>query len=256
MSDSQHIAVASQVDLGDGIAGLYSLDAGSAALVLSDLPSGATRAEFDNEADLEALWPAVWHALRPNGIAVMMASSLRFASRVLASQDRYFRCDLVWSKSLATGHLNARRAPLRAHEFILVFSRKIGVYRPQMLQGASPIHAARRTSSGENYGPDTYVTSSRAGATDRYPTSVLEFASVGTSSKTRIHPQQKPEPLLRWLIRTYSDPGDLVVDPYAGSGSTGKSALAEGRQFRGWDTSSRFAANVAPQLQLTKASIL
>lgn len=229
------------VELGDGIAGLQTLNAGSASLVLSDLPSGATQAEFDIETDLSMLWPAIWHALKPDGIAVLMASSLRFASRVLGSQDRYFRHDLIWSKSLATGHLNAKRAPLRAHEFILVFSRAVGTYHPQMSQGASPIHAARRTSSGENYGPDTYVTESRAGATDRFPTSVLEFASLGTSSKARVHPQQKPEPLLRWLIRTYTNPGDLVVDPYAGSGSTGKSALAEGRRFCGWDTSPRFA---------------
>lgn len=209
-------------------------------MVLSDLPSGETRADFDVEPDLVAFWPAVWHALRDDGVAVLMASSLRFAALVLASQSYRFRHDLIWSKSLATGHLNAARAPLRAHEFILVFSREVGTFNPQMTQGASPIHAARQAHHGENYGPQTRVTRSRAGATDRYPTSVLEFASVGTSSKARRHPQQKPEPLLRWLIRTYSKPGELVVDPYAGSGSTGDAAIAEGRLFRGWDSSPRF----------------
>ena len=228
------------IALSDGISGLLALEAGSAALVLSDLPSGATRATFDNPPDLSRLWPAVWQALRPDGVAVLMASSFRFAADLLDSQGDCFRCDLVWSKSLATGHLNASRAPLRAHEFILVFSRQVGTFNPQRLQGASPIHAARRAHNGENYGMSSR-TSSRAGATDRYPTSVLEFASVGTSSKERVHPQQKPVPLLRWLIRTYSNAEDLVVDPYAGSGSTGVAALAERRRFVGFDTCPRFA---------------
>jgi hypothetical protein len=227
------------IELGDGLSGLISLQSGSAALVLSDLPSGETRADFDTAPNLVELWPAIWHATRPDGVAVLMASSLRFAARLLASQKQHFRYDLIWSKSLATGHLNATQAPLRAHEFILVFSRQVGTYHPQMLQGASPIHAARRAHNGENYGRSE-ATESRAGATDRFPTSVLEFSSVGTSSKTRKHPQQKPEPLLRWLIRSYSNPGDLVVDPYAGSGSTGAAASAEGRIFRGWDLSPRF----------------
>lgn len=184
------------IELDDGVRGLLSLQSGSVALVLSDLPSGETRADFDVAPDLDALWPALWHALRCDGVAVLMASSLRFAARLMASQQQHFRHDLIWSKSLATGHLNAARAPLRAHEFILVFSRSVGTYHPQMLQGASPIHAARRAHNGENYGRSV-ATDSRAGATDRYPTSVLEFASVGTSSKARKHPQQKPEPLLR-----------------------------------------------------------
>jgi site-specific DNA-methyltransferase (adenine-specific) len=234
------VGEARPVALGDAIDGLWSLAAGSVGLVLSDLPSGETRADFDIAPDLQGLWPAVWHALRPDGSAIFMASSLRFAARVIASQKRFFRHDLVWHKSLATGHLNAKRAPLRAHEFILVFSRVPPAFQPQMVSGATPIHAARRAHHGENYGPQTRVTHSRAGATDRYPTSVLEFASVGTSSKKRRHPQQKPDPLLAWLIRSYSRPGDVVVDPYAGSGSTGDAAAAEGRSFIGWDSSPRF----------------
>jgi len=232
------------IRLGDGIDGLYSLAPGSVSLVLSDLPSGETRAEFDREADLPKLWPAIWTALEPDGWAVILASSFDFASKVRSSQGRRFRRDLIWSKSCATGFFNAKRTPLRAHEFILLFSRSPGVYHPQMVDGASPIHTCRRAHHSENYdsmrgSPQT--TESRTGATDRYPTSVLEFASVGTSSKSRVHPQQKPVPLLRWLIRSYSDPGDLVADPYAGSGSTGIAAEIEGRAFVGWDTSPRFA---------------
>lgn len=225
----------------DAIEGLLALRQGETGLILSDLPSGETRAPFDRKPDLEKLWPACWHALRPSGRVVLFASSLRFAAEIMESQADAFRHDLVWSKSVATGFLNAKKQPLRAHEFILVFSRSGGIYNPQMIEGATPIHAARRRAHGENYGAMTASTRSRAGATDRYPTSVLEFGSVGTSSKERVHPQQKPVALLRWLIRSYSSPGDLVVDPFAGSGSTGHAAFAEGRLFVGFDSDPRFA---------------
>jgi site-specific DNA-methyltransferase (adenine-specific) len=229
-----------RVELGDGISGLRSLAAGSAALVLSDLPSGETKAAFDVPPDFTELWRAVWHALKPDGAAVLLASSLRFTAALLASQAQHFRYDLIWSKSVATGHLNAAGRPLRAHEFVLVFSRDPGTYHPQMLQGARPTPAYRRGHHGENYGTQTERTESRAGATDRYPTSVLEFACVGTSAARRSHPQQKPEDLLRWCIRTYSDVGELVVDPFAGSGSTLESARRENRVYAGWDSDPRF----------------
>ena len=236
------------IELRDAVEGLRSLLPNSATLLFADLPSGATKAEFDKAPDLDSLWPAIWDVLRPAGTVVFMCSSIRFTTCVLDSQEQHFRHDLIWSKSLATGHLNAARSPLRAHEFILVFCRVgTSTYNPQMLQGASPIHAARRRAHGENYNPMTTATESRAGATDRFPTSVLEFSSVGTSSKERVHPQQKPLPLLRWIVRTYTAPGDLVVDPYAGSGSMGQAALLEGRLFRGFDSSTRFGSVCAPQ---------
>lgn len=242
LDHSSKVGIEHPPRLGDGIAGMMSLPKGSAALVLSDLPSGETRAEFDIRPDLGRLWEGIWHCLRENGVSVLMASSFRFAKMLFDSQEKTFRHDLIWYKSLATGHLNASRAPLRAHEFILIFGRSPGTYNPQKSQGASPIHAARRLSHGENYGPLTGNTEARAGATDRFPVSVLEVASVGTSAAERVHPQQKPVPLLSWLVRTYSNPGELVVDPFSGSGSTGRAAEAEGRRFVGWDSSTRFGS--------------
>lgn len=246
------------ISLGDGVAGLSSLEAGSVGLVLSDLPSGETRASFDRKADLVNLWPAVWHALRPGGIAVFMASSLAFASEVRASQVDAYRYDCIWRKTLATGHLNAKRRPLRAHEFVLVFWLSKGVYVPQMTTGHASIHEAHRTSHGENYGAfsratDGHATDSRSGATDRYPTSVLDFASVGTSSQNRTHPQQKPADLLENLILTYSNPGDLVADPYAGSGSTGVAATRCNRRIVMWDNCTRFTGGSAQRASTTRA---
>jgi len=228
------------IELGDGIEGLKALQKGTADLILSDLPSGATRHDFDNPPDLAKFWPAVWSALKPSGVVCLFASNIGFASKVITSEQKYFRYDLIWHKSVATGFLNARSRPLRAHEYILLFWRKNGAYNPQMTTGATGIHEARRKSHGANYDPQTQSTESRKGATDRHPVSVLEFGSMGTSSKGRTHPQQKPEGLLRYLIASYSYPGDLVVDPYAGSGSSGAAADSEQRRFRGWDINPRF----------------
>ncbi len=231
-----------KVHLGCGIDGLWSLPERSVALVLSDLPSGETRAAFDEKADLQRLKPAIDHALKPNGVAILMASSFDFAVEVRQVMGKAL--DIVWEKSMGTGHLNTSYRPLKTHEFIMVFVRAGHVYHPQMTDGASPIHAARRTSHGENYGPHSRITESRAGATNRFPTTVLHFASVGTTAPERVHPQQKPVPLMLNLIETYTDPGELVCDPYAGSGSTGVAATKAGRRFIGYDTSPRFAPSV------------
>lgn len=225
----------------EAVYGLDTLvDEGAVDLLLGDPPSGETNNKYDQiPPNPQKFWPAAWRAVKPDGLIVLFASSFRFAAWLVETERehgcRAFRYDLVWHKSVATGFLNAKRRPLRTHEFVLVFSRKLGCYSPQMTQGASPIHAARRRGHGANYGAMTASTESRAGATDRHPTSVLEYASVGTSAKERVHPQQKPVPLLRHLVRSYSRPGDLVADPWAGSGSTGVAALAEGRRFLGWD---------------------
>lgn len=224
--------------LGDGIEGLFSIPRGEAALILSDLPSGETQAPFDKKPNLRMLWHACWQALKPDGVVVFMASSLEFAFELTRSTP-YFRYDMIWTKSAASGFLNSKTRPLRSHEFTLVFFREQGTYVPQMTEVGKPINAATRKGGGENYG-HVEGGASRAGATDRYPTSVLKFASVGTSSKLRTHPQQKPDDLMAFLIRSYSLSGELVVDPYAGSGSTGRAAEAEHRRFLGWDSDERF----------------
>lgn len=241
------------VTLGDGLDGLRSLDRGSAALVLSDLPSGQTRAATDRAPPLPEFWDAVWHALRDDGTAVLMASCFTFAAALVASQPGVFRYDLIWSKSIPVGFLNAKNRPLRAHEFLLVFSRSTATYNPQMTSGHPPIstNGARGALGSANYGTGQAVDAegrprgvARAGATDRFPRSVLTFGSLGTRDARRRHHQQKPVDLMRWCVRSYSNRGDLIVDPYAGSGSTGEASEAEGRRFLGWDTDPRFGSNL------------
>lgn len=232
--------------LGDGLVGLESLEPGSVSLVLSDLPSGETAAKFDVTPDFERFWPAVWRALKPSGCAVLFASSIRFAAAVIASQPKAFRYDLVWEKSLATGHLNAATRPLRAHEFILIFSHGNTTFNPQYVETGVPISAVghKRLTGSENYGSVPYDRQSREGATDRHPRSVLKFGSLCNHAPARIHPQQKPHDLLCNWVRQYSERGDLVCDPFAGSGSSIEAARSEGRLAMGWDSSERFGVAV------------
>ena len=230
------------IHCGDGIAGLAGLR--DVALVLSDLPSGETAAPFDRPIDLQALWTSAHLALRPAGVVALMAHSFAFAAKVAASNPGWFRYDLIWNKSMATGFLSASGRPLRRHEFVLVFAPTgSSTFNPQMFSCPSPIHASAKTKShGQNYGGMTAVTYARAGATDRHPVSVLDFASVGPSDSGRIHPQQKPETLITWLVRTYSNPGDLVVDVCAGSGVVGRVAEDEGRRWEAWEIDPDIAA--------------
>ena len=167
----------------DAIAGLNALAEGSISLVLSDLPSGATRAPFDKPPDLARLWPAVWRCLKPDGAAVFMASSLRFAADLIASQPKRYRYDLVWKKGRGSGHLNANRMPLRSHEYILVFYRKRGTYNPQMVETGKPLSdkMAGRASTNYDVNYQRVVPFKRSGATDRHPASVLRFAGVNSA---------------------------------------------------------------------------
>lgn len=231
------------VYLYDAIAGLLSF-AGNVDLVLSDLPSGETQAEFDKAPDLAALFSATWHALKPDGIAVFMASSLRFAAACMAAGGKAYRYDLVWEKSIATGHMQAKTRPMRAHEFVLVFAHGAHCYAPQMVEAGVKPSGMSRPSKSENYGSIARADYEKRRETTRYPQSVLRIKSVpNCPGSGRVHPQQKPDDLLRWLVRSYSRPGETVVDPYAGSGTTERAALAEGRRAIVWDSSPRFGAN-------------
>lgn len=218
--------------LGDGLAGLLALDAGSVQLVISDPPWGATKAAWDRPLNWTSWWTAIDHALAPDGVLVVFAS-LRLGATLIKRKRRPFLYDLIWRKNRATQHLNARKKPLRSHEQLLVFGSR-DRYTPQFTYGHRPMNAATRTSKSTLYGRES-VTTSTAGATHRYQTSVLDFDTVSNDTHGRIHPTQKPVDLLRWLVRAYTAAGELVADPTCGSGATVQAARLEGRRAIGWE---------------------
>lgn len=224
----------SLITTGCGIAGLRGLAPGSVDLVFSDLPSGETRASFDVPIDLAAFWPAAWAALKPKGAVVLMASSLRFAAEVIASEPKAYRYDVIWHKPQASGFLNANRMPMRAHEFLLVFYRQPPTYNPQRTTGHADNPSQVHRGGSANYGSMKGQTTPPGGTT-RAPRSVLNVQAVSNISVERRHPQQKPQALLQWIVRTYTNPGDLIAEPCAGSGSCGVAAIGDGREYVGWD---------------------
>lgn len=240
------------ITLGDGLDGMLALEAGSVDLVLTDLPSGETAAKFDKPVSLPKFFEASWHCLKPSGVICVMASSLKFAAKLMEHGGKTYRYDYVWAKTRPTGFFNSKKRPLRSHEFMMVFWRpqKKGqpspTYNPQMIETGVPITANTKPGQeyidsfhDENYGIRK-LGPSRAGKTDRYPTSVLRHHSIGANAKCRVHPQQKPDSLFENMVLTYTNPGELVVDPCAGSGTTARAAEKHGRLYRCWDLSERF----------------
>lgn len=218
------------VHTGDAIEVMGALLPDSIGAVVADLPYGTTQNKWDSRIDLAAFWAACWRLLPRRGPVICTAAQ-PFTSALVMSQIKAFRYDLVWEKTAATGHLNAKRAPLRAHESVLVFCRTGAPYYPQKTDGHRPINSFHRKScKSTNYGKQRENIAG-GGATDRFPRSVQVFAS--DKQKSAISPTQKPVALMRWLLLTYTQPDQLILDPTCGSGSTGVACIQTGRRFIG-----------------------
>jgi len=211
---------------GDYLDLLRTIPDGSVDLFFTDPPYGSTQAKWDTPVDLEEMWEEVLRVCKKNAPLIFFANQ-PFASVLVTSRLKLFKYDLVWEKSKATGYLNAKRMPMRAHEGILVFCRTPVPYWPEMDPGKAydKGHAYRPT---DVYGEQvaTHVKSDGG----RYPRSV-RYHKTAESEGVVYHPTQKPLGLCRWIIRLYSRPGDLVLDPFAGSGTIPVAAQLEGRRW-------------------------
>lgn len=216
---------------------LPTLPAGSVHTIITDLPYGSTELDWDQPIPLEPLWDQFRRLLTPNGTVIMTASQ-PFTSHLITSNLAWFKYSLVWEKTRPTGFLHAKHMPLKKHEDVCVFSPGVVVgrhrserqmtYHPQNLE---PLPTPKRRANGYTHG--TYIGRKLGASTVQthtgYPTSILRFASEAAP----IHPTQKPIDLMRYLVRTYSNPGDTVLDCCMGSASTGHACILEGRQFIG-----------------------
>ena len=182
----------------------------------------------------------LWQITKPNA-AVVLFGQMPFACDLVQSQRKFFRYEWIWEKPLATGHLNANKIPLKAHENILVFYRALPTYNPQFTQGEP--YCQRHMRYSDNYliynNGAKHVTVSSDGR--RYPRDVQKFKVVMGGDCTVIwHPTQKPTDLLEYLIRTYTNEGETVLDATMRSGSTGVAAINTGRKFIGFETETKF----------------
>jgi DNA modification methylase len=211
--------------LGDCLEVLPTLPAASVDLVLADPPYGSTRCHWDSQIDLARLWPELKRISRG---AIVLFAQTPFDKVLGASNLEMLRYEWIWEKANATGHLNANRAPMKAHENILVFYKHQPPYTPIKTSGHERKTVKRRLSVETFYGGSH---GKPYDSTERYPRSVLRFAQ--DKGRARIHKTQKPVELLDYLIRTYTVPGGVVLDFCMGSGSTGVAANLADRRFIG-----------------------
>ncbi len=219
----------------------------SVDMILCDLPYHMTRNDWDYEMPLFELWGKYDRIIKDNGAVLLFAGGI-FTFRLIESSFEFdvdWRYNLIWKKTTPTGFLNANRQPLRIHEDICVFYKKQPTYNPQKTIGhkrkASTAKHKENCKKTTNYGEHKLTTYD---STERFPTSVLEFAT--DKQKGSFHPTQKPVALLEYLIKTYTNEGDVVLDNCMGSGSTGVACINTNRDFIGIELDEKYF-NIAKQ---------
>lgn len=201
-------------------------------MILCDLPYGITACEWDNVIPFEPMWEAFKRVIKPRG-AIVLTARQPFTSQLVMSNFGWFRYEQIWFKSLGTGYLNANRQPMNIHENIILFSNGSETYNPQMRKD-KPYVATRGNVGGyiKDKTVGGYVTKNFG---TRYPHTVIKI-----NGQTGHHPTQKPVALFEYLIRTYTQPGDVVFDPCVGSGTTALAARNTGRNFIVGDSSAEY----------------
>jgi DNA modification methylase len=215
---------------GDCLELMKEIPDGSVDMILCDLPYGTTACKWDTVIPFEPLWEQYKRVIKENG-AVVLTASQPFTSALVMSNIAMFKYDWVWRKPKGTGHLNAKKQPMRDKEDVLVFYEKQCTYNPQMGKGKPFKDKAGKDHFGTDSMTDCYnrYTNHREdNEGTRYPKQVLEF---GVVERGNLHPTQKPVALFEYLIRTYTNGGETVLDNCAGSGTTGIACINTNRKF-------------------------
>lgn len=231
-AESKKIGIDSWINTvhqGDCIEVMSNIPDNSIDMVLCDLPYGTTQNKWDSVIPLDELWKQYRRIVKPNGAIVLTSQGL-FTAYLIVSAADIFKYKIVWEKSKPTNFLNAKKQPLRKHEDICVFYKNQPTYHPQMSKGVPYDKGYRKNQLSGSYGDFDPVHVKSDG--DRYPTDVVYFKTAESEGEV-VHPTQKPVELGRYLIKTFSNPGDVVLDNTCGSGSFLVSALLEGRNFIG-----------------------
>lgn len=237
-----------KIACGDCISLMAEIPDKSIDLILCDLPYGTTQNKWDSIIPLDELWKQYWRIIKPN-CAIVLTAQCPFDKILGFSQIKYLKYEWIWEKTKATGHLNAKKQPMKAHENILVFYKEQCLYIPQKVEGA-PYSPRPGNAKLETYGN---FKSNREGSSDgsRYPRSIQHFQH---ETKT-VHPTQKPVPLMEYLIKTYSQEGATVLDNCMGSGTTGIASLNLNREFIGIEKDPSYFQIAKDRIDLHKKEI-
>jgi site-specific DNA-methyltransferase (adenine-specific) len=219
-----------QLYLGDCLQVMQRLPDRSVHAVITDPPYGTTDCHWDQVPDLDTWWMQI-ERVATEGAIIAIFCAQPFTTHLINSRRKLFRYDLVWDKVRPVGFLNANRQPMRVHEQVIIFCRrpKLSTYQPQFLPGTPYISRGKaRGGGGSVYRKSNPIDTINIGT--RHPTSILRFAKPG---KERRHPTEKPVTLLNWLVRSYSRPGQTILDPFMGSASLIEAAASAGRRAIG-----------------------
>lgn len=196
-------------------------------MILCDLPYGTTKNKWDSVIPLNKLWKSYERIIKDNG-AIVLFSQMPFSAELVHSNLKLFKYEWIWRKDNGTGFLNAKKMPLKIHENILVFYKKLPLYNPQMRTGFKP-YKCKQGRHSTNYGAyeQGHITESNG---ERYPIDIIKF-----KKDSGLHPTQKPVELLEYLIKTYTNENETVLDNCMGSGSTGVACVNTNRNFIGYE---------------------
>ena len=229
---------------GDCLELMKDIPDGSIDLILCDLPYGTTACKWDVVIPFDKLWEQYNRIIKENG-AIVLFSQMPFTAELVHSNLKLFKYEWIWQKDNGTGFLNAKKMPLKIHENILVFYKKLPIYNPQMRTGFKP-YKCKQGRHSTNYGSyeQGHITESNG---ERYPIDIIEF-----KKDSGLHPTQKPVALLEYLIKTYTNEGDVVLDNCMGSGSTGVACVNTNRNFIGIELDKKYFEIAKKRIEETK----
>lgn len=218
---------------GDCLELMKDIPDNSIDMVLTDPPYGTTQCKWDDVIPFEPMWKELKRVTKDNG-AIYLFSQMPFSASLVMSNPRMFKYNWVWKKPQGTGHLNAKKYPMKNHEDINVFCKKPHTYYPVMREGKPYI--CKKGGLSDNYNKDSKKNIVTVNEGGRYPLTVLEF----NRPKTKLHPTQKPVALLEYLIKTYTLENETVLDFTMGSGSTGVACKNLNRNFIGIEKDQKY----------------
>lgn len=217
-------------------------------MILTDPPYGTIACKWDSIIPLDEMWKRINKLIKPNGIIALFGKQ-PFTAKLICSNIKNYRYDWIWEKTRPQRYVQAKKMPLAYYENISIFYKKLGTYNPIMREGTPYVKNHKNTTKSIFSGEEKRNGTSSINKGTRYPSDIIKFSNP---NKNSLHPTQKPVPLLEYLIKTYTNENDLVLDFTMGSGSTGVACMNTNRKFIGIELDKKYFTVAKDRLELTK----